>query len=96
MSGLYELGLVANPELTGRQYADRLLTVHGFTSSERIAMISDIHEFSELGDRFEDPVLTYSAGMSARLYFSTATAGQYEVYLLDEVLAVGDQHFQSK
>ncbi|MGY3444256.1 lipopolysaccharide transport system ATP-binding protein [Bradyrhizobium sp. USDA 4473] len=96
MSGLYELGLVGNPELTGRQYADRLLTVHGFSPGERAAMILDIHDFSELGDRFEDPVLTYSAGMSARLYFSTATAGQYEVYLLDEVLAVGDQHFQSK
>ena len=96
MSGLYELGLVGNPQLTGRQYADRLLTVHGFSPAERATMISDIHDFSELGDRFEDPVLTYSAGMGARLYFSTATAGQYEVYLLDEVLAVGDQHFQSK
>src|SRR5262249_5830057 len=96
MSGLYELGLVGNPELTGRQYADRLLSVHGFSAAERAAMIADIHDFSELGDRFEDPVLTYSAGMGARLYFATATAGWYEVYLLDEVLSVGDQHFQSK
>jgi lipopolysaccharide transport system ATP-binding protein len=96
MSTIYELGLVGNPELTGRAYADRLLTVHGFPKSQRAAMISDIHEFSELGDRFEDPVLTYSAGMTGRLFFSTATAGNYDVYLMDEILAVGDKHFQAK
>lgn len=96
MSAIYELGLVGNPQLTGRAYAERLLTVHGFDRRERQAMIADIHDFSELGERFEDPVLTYSAGMGARLFFSTATAGSYEVYLLDEILSVGDQHFQAK
>jgi lipopolysaccharide transport system ATP-binding protein len=96
LSAIYELGLVGNPELTGRAYADRLLTVHGFSARERAEMILDIREFSELGDRFEDPVLTYSAGMTARLFFSTATAGNYDVYLLDEILSVGDQHFQAK
>lgn len=96
MSAIYELGLVGNPQLTGRAYAERLLTVHGFSPRERAAMMLDIHEFSELGDRFEDPVLTYSAGMSGRLFFSTATAGSYDVYLLDEILSVGDQHFQAK
>lgn len=96
LSGLYELGLVGHPQLTGRAYADRLLTVHGFSRARREAMIDDAHEFSELGDRFDDPVLTYSAGMCARLFFSVATAGDYEVYLIDEVLSVGDQHFQSK
>ncbi len=96
MSGLYELGLVGHSQLTGRQYADRLLTVHGFSGRQRAEMIADIHDFSELDERFDDPVQTYSAGMGARLFFATATAGQYEFYLLDEVLAVGDQHFQSK
>lgn len=96
LSGLYELGLVASPELTGRQYAERILTVHGFGSRERAWMIADVHDFSELGDRFEDPVFTYSAGMTARLFFATATAGRYDVYLLDETLSVGDQHFQAK
>ncbi len=96
LSGLYELGLVGNPMLTGRQYAERLLTVHGFSRRERGGMIEEIQDFSELGDRFDDPVQTYSSGMGARLFFATATAGSYEVYLLDEVLSVGDQHFQSK
>lgn len=96
LSGLYELGLAANPELTGRAYAERLLTVHGFSAERQAVMITDAHEFSELGDRFDDPVYTYSAGMAARLFFSVATAGDYEVYLIDEVLSVGDQNFQSK
>lgn len=96
LSGLYELGIVGNAQATGREYADRLLTIHGFGRRERAEMIRDVHDFSELGDRFEDPVQTYSAGMGARLYFSTATAGQYSVYLLDEILSVGDQHFQAK
>jgi lipopolysaccharide transport system ATP-binding protein len=96
LSGLYELGLVGNPQLTGRAYADRLLTVHGRSQAERAAMIADIHDFSELGGRFDDPVLTYSAGMCARLFFATATSGCYDVYLLDEILSVGDQHFQAK
>lgn len=96
MSAIYELGLVGNAQLTGRAYAERLLTIHGFAAGERAWMIDDIHDFSELGSRFEDPIQTYSAGMSARLFFATATAGSYDVYLIDEVLSVGDQHFQSK
>jgi lipopolysaccharide transport system ATP-binding protein len=96
LSGLYELGLVGNPQLTGREYATRLISMHGFARQQRNEMLADIHDFSELGDRFDDPVHTYSAGMSARLFFAAATAGNYEVYLIDEILSVGDQHFQSK
>lgn len=96
LSGLYELGLASSPELTGRRYAERLLTVNGFPTADREALIADIQDFSELDDRFDDPVVTYSAGMGARLFFSTATAGRYDVYLLDEILSVGDQHFQAK
>lgn len=96
LSGLYELGIAGNQELTGRQYAERLLKIQGASSKDLTTLITDIHEFSELQDRFEDPLVTYSAGMAARLFFSTATAGHYDVYLLDEILSVGDQHFRSK
>lgn len=96
LSGLYELGLVGNPQLTGREYASRLLTIQNFPSGSIPSALADIQEFSELGDRFDDAVQGYSAGMKARLFFATATAGHYDVYLLDEILSVGDQHFQSK
>lgn len=95
-AAIYELGLVGSPMLTGREYAKRLLSLHGFRGNELALMIADIHDFSELEDRFEDPVRTYSAGMSARLFFAVATAGYYDVYLIDEILSVGDQHFQAK
>lgn len=96
LSGLYELGLAGNPELSGRDYAQRILRLQGVLSRRMTSMITDIQEFSELGDRFDDPIYTYSAGMSARLFFATATAEQHDVYLIDEVLSVGDEHFQQK
>jgi lipopolysaccharide transport system ATP-binding protein len=96
LSAIYELGTAGNAQLSGRGYAERLLAVQGFSGREKRLLLSDIHEFSELGERFDDPVYTYSAGMGARLYFATATAGHHDVYLLDEVLSVGDAHFQAK
>ena len=47
LSGLYELGLVGNALLTGRQYAERLLTTHGFSRRERALMLADVLELSE-------------------------------------------------
>ncbi len=53
-------------------------------------------EFSELGSYFYMPVKTYSAGMRARLAFALSMAIDFEVYLIDEVTAVGDRPFQEK
>ena len=53
-------------------------------------------EFSELGSYFYMPVKTYSAGMRARLAFALSMAVEFEVYLIDEVTAVGDRPFQEK
>lgn len=96
MSGLYELGLAGHRDLSGRSYARRILELQGVARSEMDALIAEIEDFSELGQRFDDPVFSYSSGMAARLFFSTATAQQHDVYLIDEVLSVGDEHFQQK
>jgi lipopolysaccharide transport system ATP-binding protein len=94
--GLFELGGVGNPNLTGKEYAARYLRIMGTKSAELPPLLDDIKNFSELGDAFEQRVRTYSSGMGARLYFATATVLQHEIYLIDELLSVGDEHFQAK
>ncbi|MCP0914355.1 MULTISPECIES: ABC transporter ATP-binding protein [Legionella] len=96
ISGLFEMGGMGNNRLTGRAYADRYLEIFGIGKSERQKLITNIQEFSELGEDFNKPVYTYSSGMSARLFFATATELQHEIYLVDELLSVGDEHFQAK
>lgn len=93
--GLFELGGMGGPGLTGREYAERYLSITsaGVSVDE---LVSDVLDFSELGEAFDRPIRTYSSGMRARVYFATATALQHEIYLIDELLSVGDEHFQIK
>ncbi|WP_260293639.1 ABC transporter ATP-binding protein [Sedimenticola hydrogenitrophicus] len=96
VSALFELGGMGGLLITGRQYILRWLRLNEVSRREWKSLIEEIREFSELGDRLNDRLYTYSAGMAARLYFSTATSVGHEIYLIDEVLAVGDEHFQAK
>ena len=96
VAGLFELGGMGNPNLTGREYAVRYLSFMGAGKSELPGILEDIAGFSELGDAFDQRIRTYSSGMGARLYFAVATAYQHEIYLIDELLSVGDEHFQAK
>ena len=96
VAGLFELGGFGNGQLTGREFSRRYLQFFGVKKSQWPDTLHDIHEFSELGIYFDEKILTYSAGMGARLYFATATAIPHEIYLIDEILSVGDEHFQTK
>lgn len=96
MVGLFELGGIGNPYLTGIDYAVRYLSIMGASKRQIPDLLKDIIEFSELGDAFTQAVRTYSSGMQARLFFATATAMQHDIYLIDELLSVGDEHFQVK
>jgi capsular polysaccharide transport system ATP-binding protein len=55
-----------------------------------------VEEFAELGKYFREPLKTYSAGMRARLAFALSMAIEFDCYLIDEVMAVGDARFQEK
>ena len=96
ISGLYELGVSGNEELTGREFAKRWLSIQGVTLSQAKNVMDDIHCFSELGSYFDKEIFTYSSGMKVRLYFAVATALPGNVFLIDEALSVGDKHFQAK
>lgn len=96
LSGLFELGGLGNPYLTGIDYARRVLTIQGIKRSKIKYHLEEIREFSELGSFFDQQIHTYSSGMASRLYFATATSVDHEIYLIDEILSVGDEHFQNK
>jgi ABC-type polysaccharide/polyol phosphate transport system ATPase subunit len=55
-----------------------------------------VKEFSELGIYLNEPVSTYSSGMRARLAFAISMTIDFDCYLIDEVMAVGDQRFRER
>ena len=96
LTSLLELGAGFHPDFTGRENIYFNASIFGLTAAEIDARVSDIINFSELGDFIDSPVRTYSSGMYMRLAFSVAINVDAEVLLIDEILAVGDQHFQDK
>ena len=88
------VGLVRS--LTGRENAQLSGILLGMSWKQVRASLGQIAEFSGLGDKFNQPVATYSAGMVARLGFSVAYHVRPDILLVDEVWGVGDQEFRSK
>jgi ABC-type polysaccharide/polyol phosphate transport system ATPase subunit len=96
LSPFIELGVGFNPELTARDNVRINGTLAGLTKDELDQKFDDIVAFAEL-ERFVDQKLkNYSSGMLVRLAYSIAIQIPFDVLLLDEVLAVGDQAFQEK
>jgi lipopolysaccharide transport system ATP-binding protein len=93
---LLELGAGFHPDLTGRENAVLLGSILGMRLSEIRARFDAILEFSELDGAIDSPLRTYSAGMIVRLGFSVIVHSPADVFLIDEVLAVGDARFQEK
>ena len=96
VTSLLELGAGFHPDFTGRENIYFNAAVFGLTREEIDRRVEDIIEFSELGDFIDEPVRTYSSGMYMRLAFSVAINVDADILLIDEILAVGDQHFQNK
>ena len=96
LTSLLELGAGFHPDFTGRENIYFNAAIFGFTKQEIDARLNDIIEFSELGEFIDSPVRTYSSGMYMRLAFSVAINVDAEILLIDEILGVGDQHFQDK
>ncbi|RDH91738.1 MAG: ABC transporter ATP-binding protein [endosymbiont of Seepiophila jonesi] len=82
--------------MSGRDNARFVCRIYGDSEHEVERKIEYIHEFTELGDYFDMPIKTYSSGMKARLSFATSMAFDFDIYLMDEITAVGDQRFKEK
>lgn len=95
-SSLLTLGLGFKPDISGRDNALLAAMLQGSTQQQAKSYLEDIKAFAELGDSFEEPVKTYSAGMRARLGFTTALMTHVDILLVDEVLSVGDAQFRAK
>lgn len=96
LTSLLELGAGFHPDFTGRENIYFNASIFGLTRKEIDNRINEIIEFSELQEFIDNPVRTYSSGMYMRLAFSVAINVDAEILLIDEILAVGDQHFQEK
>ncbi len=96
LTSLLELGAGFHDDFTGRENIYFNASIFGLTSKEIDKKVDDIIEFSELGDFIDSPIRTYSSGMYMRLAFAVAINVDADILLIDEILAVGDQHFQDK
>ncbi len=79
--------------LTGLDNLKFICRVYGTSVEEKIGFVED---FSELGRYFREPIGTYSSGMVARLAFAISMVIEFDCFLIDEVVAVGDNRFQEK
>ena len=96
VTALLELGVGFHPHLTGRENLYVSAIVSGLRRGEVNARYDDIVRFAEIEQFIDQPLRAFSSGMQMRLAFSVAVHVDPDVLIVDEVLAVGDAHFQLK
>lgn len=96
VAGLIEVGAGFHPDLTGRENVYLNGVILGMTEQETTDRFDEIVEFSEIGKFIDTEVKFYSSGMFLRLAFSVAVHTKPDVFLIDEILSVGDEPFQKK
>ncbi len=96
ISALLELGAGFNPNFTGRENVYLNGAILGLSRQETEFRFADIAAFANIGEFIEQPVSTYSSGMTVRLAFAIAVAVDPDILVVDEALAVGDESFQRK
>lgn len=95
-ASMLEIGTGFNGDMTGRENIYLNGTILGMTRSEIDKKMQAIIDFSECGKFIDTPVKRYSSGMYVRLAFSVSAFLDSDILIMDEVLAVGDTHFQKK
>lgn len=96
VAGLIEVGAGFHPDLSGRENVYLNGAILGMSKPEIDACFDDIVAFSEIEKFIDTDVKYYSSGMFLRLAFAVAVHTQPDVFLVDEILSVGDEPFQRK
>ncbi len=96
IAGLIATGAGFHPQLSGRENLVLNAAILGMSERELNRKYDDIVEFAELGPRLDAQVGHYSSGQRARLGFAVAIHVDSDIFLADEVLAVGDKPFKRK
>lgn len=95
-ASILDIGTGFHPELTGKENIFLKGELIGKSKKEINQVVDKIIAFSELENFIDEPIKTYSSGMFLRLAFSTLFFLDFDIYLFDEVLSVGDQFFRNK
>ncbi|MDM9557759.1 ABC transporter ATP-binding protein [Bordetella petrii] len=82
--------------LSGRENVKFVCRIHGAFGDDMREKIKYVEDFAEIGKWFDEPVRTYSSGMRSRVGFGLSMAFDFDYYLIDEVMSVGDIHFRRK
>jgi lipopolysaccharide transport system ATP-binding protein len=96
IAALLELGSGFHSDFTGRENVYMNGALLGFSRDQIDSKFEAIQSFADIGDHFDQPLVTYSSGMQMRLAFAVATAFDPDILIIDEALAVGDAYFQQK
>ncbi|MGQ4536973.1 ABC transporter ATP-binding protein [Dermabacteraceae bacterium P7074] len=96
VAGLIEVGAGFHPDLSGRENVYLNGAILGMTKEEIDAKFADIVAFSEIEEFIDTDVKYYSSGMFLRLAFAVAVHTDPDIFLVDEILSVGDEPFQRK
>lgn len=96
VAALLELGSGFNPEFSGRENVYLNGSILGLSKEEVDRRFDAIVKFADIGEYIDQPVKTYSSGMSVRLAFAVAINVDPEILIVDEALSVGDELFQRK
>jgi ABC-2 type transport system ATP-binding protein len=96
IAGLIATGAGFHPQLTGRDNVYLNAAILGMNAAETNRKLDQIIEFADIGKFLDTPVGHYSSGMFARLGFAVAVHTDSDIFLIDEVLAVGDKPFKKK
>jgi ABC-type polysaccharide/polyol phosphate transport system ATPase subunit len=96
VSAILELGSGFHPEFSGKDNVYMYGSIMGLSKQQIDERFEDIVRFSELGDFIDQPLRTYSTGMTVRLAFSVAVNVNADILIVDEALAVGDAIFQHR